>query len=152
MAQPLLPSLPPWRSKAGSLSQSSVSRVGLSPGATHSAWEESVCCRQRLLRDQPCVRGRRRRGLVRASFHTLWHSHPTRNVALGQDPSGQERMTRQKQHPDPTAKLEPLLWGWMPNGRAGEFTTKPPTSLHLPLPPSPLLDTLFWARVFRFPE
>lgn len=35
----------------------------------------------------------------RGCFRSLRHSDPTRNVALGQDPSGQERMTLQKQCP-----------------------------------------------------
>lgn len=85
----------------------------------HTQTWRRVRCQQRLLRDQPVCRAGGLGAGENGSLHTLWHSDPTRNVALGQDPSGQERMTRQKQHPDPTGQLEPLCWGWVPSGRAG---------------------------------
>lgn len=70
-------------------------------GRSHTGLEETVCCRQRLLRDRTvCWAGELGSG-EKGSFRPLWHSDPTRNVALGQNPSGEERMTRQKRRPDP---------------------------------------------------
>lgn len=68
-------------------------------------------------------------------------------------------MTRQKQPPGPTGQLEPLPWGLVPSGRAAELMTPPPQlHLHPPTPhpashsPSPLLEAILWAGVFRLSE
>lgn len=75
--------------------------------------EENVSCQQRLLGNQRVSGLQRWLGVgKKGCFRSLLHSDPTRNVALGQDPSGQERMTLQKKCPGPGDKWSRCAGGW----------------------------------------
>lgn len=67
-------------------------------------------------------------------FRSLPHSNPTRNVALGQDPSGQERMTLQKQCPGPGDEWSRRAGGWSQLALEQLMTLRLCLLPHLPFP------------------